>query len=154
MISISSTYNFELSTIDLFTNDILFKIKIKDSDICTMCNLEVGSNYHMLLTCSKVTTLWQEVENWIRSLGMTDYHLTERRKIIGDLKNSCQINIIILNTKKTIFQSKRDGGEPTLYQVKANVKQCNLHDEYKFTIDNKEYLFGKKWSSFQKIYNK
>ena len=28
-----------------------------------------------------------------------------------------------LHTKKTIFQSKLDGGEPTLYEVKANVKQ-------------------------------
>ena len=109
-----------------------------------MCNREVDSNYHMLTTCCNVTTLWQDVENWIRSLGMTSYHLTERRKIIGDLENSGQINILILNTKKTIFQSKcDDGGEPTLHQVKANVKQCYLHDEYKLTINDKEYLVVK-----------
>ena len=97
----------------------------------------------MLIICCNVTTLWQDVENWIRSLGMTSYHLTERRKIIGDLENSGQINILILNTKKTIFQSKCDGGEPTSHQVKANVKQCYLHDEYKFTINDKEYLVVK-----------
>ena len=119
-----------------FSINDLFKINIKDGNICSVCNLAVDSNYHKLLNCSKVTALWQEVENWINILGMTDYHLTDRRKIIGDLENSGQINIIILNTKKTIFQSKLDGGEPTLYEVKANVKQCYLHDEYKFTIND------------------
>ena len=108
----------------------------------------------MLIICCNVTTLWQDVENWIRSLSMTSYHLTERRKIIDDLENSGQINIIILNTKKTIFQSKCDGGEPTSHRVKANVEQGYLHDEYKFTINDKEYLFGKKWSIFQRLYNK
>ena len=119
-----------------------------------MCNIEEDSNYQMLLTCSKVTVLWQEVENWIRILGMTDYHLTDRRKMIGDLKDSGQINIIILNTKMTIFQSKLDDSGPSLYEVKASVKQCYLHDGYKFTINDKEYLLGKKWSLFQKFYRK
>ena len=79
---------------------------------------------------------------WIRSLGMVDYHLTDRRKILGDLENSGQININILNTKKTIFQSELDGKAPALHQVKPNVKQSFLHDEYKFTINANEYLFG------------
>ena len=57
----------------------------------------------MLVTCDKVSPLWDEVETWIRNLGMNDYHLTDRRKIIGDLENTSQINIIILNTKKNNF---------------------------------------------------
>ena len=118
-----------------------------------MCNSERDSNYHMLITCSKVTSLWRDVENWIRNLGITEYHLTERRKIIGDLENSGQINIIILNTKKTIFQSKRDGTQPTIHQVKSNVQQCYLYDKYKAIINDKEYIFGKKWSLFQRLYN-
>ena len=58
-------------------------------------------------------------------------------KIIGDLENTSQINIIILNTKKTIFQSKCDGSLPTILQIKHNVKQCYLHDRYKSIIHNK-----------------
>ena len=82
---------------------------------------------------------------------MDGYHLTERRKIIGDLENTGQINIIILNTKKNIFQSKCDGTLPIIHQVKSNVQQCYLHDRYKAIINNKEHLFGKKWSLFPKI---
>ena len=57
----------------------------------------------MLVTCNKVIPLWNNVETWIRDLGMEEYHLTERRKIIGDLENTDQINIIILNTQKNYF---------------------------------------------------
>ena len=44
-----------------------------------------------------------EAERWIRLLGMANYSLTNDRKILGDLENSGQINIIILNAKKTSF---------------------------------------------------
>ena len=67
-----------------------------------------GSGNHvrdsrLLIDCPKTTYLWLEVENWIRSLGMERYCLTDRRKILGDLENPGQINIIILNTKKKHF---------------------------------------------------
>ena len=58
--------------------------------------------------------------------------------ILGDLENSGQINIIILNTKKTIFLSKLDGVPPL-----PRVKQSYMHDEYKYTINNKEHIFEK-----------
>ena len=68
-----------------------------------MCHSEKDSNYHMLVTCNKVIPLWNKVETWRRDLGMEEYYLTERRKIIGDLENTSQINIIFLNTKKNYF---------------------------------------------------
>ena len=134
-----------------FTNDLLLKIKIKDTDLCSICNSEKDSNCHMLVTCKKVCSLCKEVEAWIRNLGMEGYHLTDRRKIIGDLENSGQINIIILNTKKTIFLSKCDGTVPTIYNVKHNVQQFFLHERYKAIINNKEHSFRKKWSLFTNI---
>ena len=137
-----------------FTNDILVKIGIKDNSVCSMCKSEIDSNFHMLIDCPKTTNLWLEVKNWIRSLGMETYCLTDRRKILGDLENSGQINIIILNTKQTIFQCKLDGKVPFLQQVKANVRQSFLHDEYKYTLENKQVLFNRKWSLLIRHYNK
>ena len=57
----------------------------------------------MLIDCVKVRELWVNVETWIQSLGMVDYHLTDRKKILGDLENSSQLNIILLNVKKTKY---------------------------------------------------
>ena len=68
-----------------FTNDDLVKCRIKDVDTCSICDTENDSNFHMLISCSRVRELWSSVETWIRSLGMVDYHLTDRKKILGDL---------------------------------------------------------------------
>ena len=92
----------ELRHYRFFTNDILHKIKLKDNNICSMCNAE-NSKFHMLVECNRSKDLWIEVKNWISALGMVDYYVTNRKKIIGDLVKSGQINIIILNTKKTFF---------------------------------------------------
>ena len=137
-----------------FTNDILEKIKLKDSNICSMCKVSKDSNFHMLIECQCAQSLWTEAERWIRSLGMVNYTLTNDRKILGDLENSGQINIIILNIKKPIFLSKLDEKPPSLPRLKAYVRQSYLHDEYKYKIENKEHLFARKWSLLRRYYNK
>ena len=115
-----------------FTNDFLETTGIKDNNVCSMCKSEKDSNFHMLIDCPKTINLWLEAEIWIRTLGMERYCLTDRRKILGDLENSGQINII-LNTKKKIFQCKLEEKAPVLYRVKANVRHSFLDNEYKYT---------------------
>ena len=129
-----------------FTNDVLVKCRIKDDAICSMCGNDNDSNFHMLVDCSRVRGLWSKVETWIRSLGMIDYHLTDRKKILGDLENSPQINIIILIAKTTIYQSKLDGRSPTLLQVQVNLKHVFNHEYYNSIIKDKRFLFERKWS--------
>ena len=48
-----STYNSEACIKDFFNNNRLFKIGIKNTDICSMCLIEADSNIHMLLHCQK-----------------------------------------------------------------------------------------------------
>ena len=67
--------------------------------ILVLCAL-LKKIFHMLIDSVKVQDLWSKVEAWIQSLGMVDYHLTDRKKILGDLENSPQINIILLNVEK------------------------------------------------------
>ena len=38
---------------------------------------------HMLLQCPLLVKLWQEVEEWIKSLGNENYILSDRRRILG-----------------------------------------------------------------------
>ena len=129
-----------------FTNDVLVKCKILSDDTCSICKLEKDSNYHMLIDCVKVRELWTEVERWIQTLGMVDYHLTDRKKILGDLENSWQINIILLNVKKAIYKAKLDCKKPTLLHVQLNLRQVYKHEYYKSIINDKQVLFERNWS--------
>ena len=81
-----------------FTNDILFKIRIKDSPLCNFCQEFEDSNYHMLIECNKVKSLWTEVERWIAEIGVVDYLINDRIIILGELQKAHWINAVILLT--------------------------------------------------------
>ena len=100
----------------------------------------------MLLECTSTQNLWLAVENWIRQICHNDYNLSDRRKLIGDLENSDSINIIILNTKKVLYLCKLDKKEPHISHVQSNVRKVYNHDLYKYSINNKQLHFERKWS--------
>ena len=57
-----------------FTNEKLFKMGIKKSNLCCFCQTHVDSIEHMFLQCEISLELWESVENWLRSLGMVNYN--------------------------------------------------------------------------------
>ena len=136
-----------------YTNDLLLKCGISDTDICSQCKTDKDNNSHMLLYCTLSIVLWDQVENWTRNLGMENYNLSARRKNLGDLENQNVINIIILNTKKIIYLAKLEGKTPSLIWVQASIKSCYDHERYKGLINNKITIFEKRWSLLLNFFN-
>ena len=136
-----------------YTNDLLLKCKISTTDICSQCKITKDSNPYMLLYCTLSNNLLDHVERWIRNLGMENYHLTDRRKILGDLENANLINIIILNTKKVIYLAKLEGKPPSLTWVQASIKAIFEHEQYKGLTNNNITSFEKKWSLLLRFLN-
>ena len=117
---------------------------IKDSSICNLCNREEDSNEHMLINCQISSTLWIRVESWINEIMVTQYTLTDELKILGELDKAYWINMIILNTKKTIFLSKLQNSIPSLFKVKLFTKNMYDYEELKYTLQDKVMVFEKK----------
>ena len=67
---------------------------------------------HMFLECIHSRKLWSDVRDWIIQLGMTDYNISDMRKILGDMENVLAINCIILLTKKVINNSMKKERPP------------------------------------------
>ena len=82
-----------------FTNNILHKMRIKDSPLCNFCVQKEDSNEHMLIECEIVQTLWHNIEEWISAIGVIDYSITNSVIILGELQKSFWLNAIILITK-------------------------------------------------------
>ena len=68
-----------------FTNEKLFKMCIKKSNMCGFCYSERDSVEHVFLNCEMSEDLGSMVGRWIGELGMENYHLSSGRIIIGDL---------------------------------------------------------------------
>ena len=136
-----------------FTNNLLFKIGIKNSNLCGFCQETEDSNSHMLLTCIKTEELWCKVESWIRELGMEQYNLTQEKRILGDMENSTCINTIILITKKVIYNSMKKEQKPCIFQIKNDVKNFYFLEKYRHYIKGKKRLFDKQYALLTNIYN-
>ena len=44
-----------------FTNDLLKKCNLIDSDSCSCCKTEIDSNFHMLIKSTVVDVLWNDL---------------------------------------------------------------------------------------------
>ena len=77
-----------------YTNNILYKMKIKPSPICEMCNTDEDSNEHMFISCTVSQKLWREVEDWLSEIGLANYTIDEQKIILGEYQKSYWINIV------------------------------------------------------------
>ena len=128
-----------------YTNDILFRMKIKNSSLCEMCNIEEDSIEHMLITCPKSDKLWRDVESWLEEIGLTEYNIDEQKIILGENQKSYWINAIIVITKKVIFNAKLSSKVPNIYSVKHQTKSLYTYEELKFNLIQRNDNFERRW---------
>ena len=114
-----------------FTNEKLFKIGIKKSNVCGFCKDQVDSIEHIFLQCEVSIDLWGNIQEWIRLLGMENYNLSHSRIILGDMDNAMSINTIILLTKKVIYNSMKKEQKTHFLNVKNEVKTFYYEEKYR-----------------------
>ena len=100
-----------------YTNDKLFKMGIKNTDLCTFCKTAVESVEHMLLRCPVIQELWKKVNHWLEEIGFINYNLTESRIILGDIENGNIPTTIILLTKKVIYNAFKKDRLPAIAHI-------------------------------------
>ena len=120
-------------------------MKQKSSTLCDFCKDETDSNEHMFLHCVIIRQLWREVEIWISQIGVVDYIINEERIILGELKKTHWLNSIILITKKIIFTSKLNLTIPSIFGIKAEVKNMFEYEKLKFILIDRYDLLEKRW---------
>ena len=128
-----------------FINNILFKMRIKDSPLCNFCQEFEDSNEHMFIECEKIKSLWTEVESWIAEIGVVDYLINDRIIILGELQKAHWINAVILLTKKTIFNSRINTTCPTFESIKKQVKNLYNYEKYEYTLCDREDKLEQRW---------
>ena len=109
-----------------------------------MCMIEEDSSENMLIKCSKSQQLWKEVESWLSEIGLRDYTIDEQKIILGECQKSYWINIVILITKRVLFNAKLDGKIPRFYSVRYNTKVVYNYELLKLRLIQKENLFEKR----------
>jgi hypothetical protein len=77
----------------LGTNTFLYKIKVKDCNLCTFCKEEPETIEHLLWGCHKVSDLWHELNRWIFEMTYIEIPLN-LEMVMFDLLHPYDANLI------------------------------------------------------------
>ena len=90
----------------LGTQKQLFKMKISDSDYCRICNSNVETLIHLLVSCGPVKKLWDDLILWLGNSTSIQLNLQAKDIVLGYLLKTdyfLPVNVILLITKSYIF---------------------------------------------------
>ena len=99
----------------------------------------------MLINCTISQSLWTEVEGWLSEIGLANYVIDEQKIVLGEYQRSYWINIVLLMTKKVIFNAKLDCKKPRLFSVKYGINIVYKHEQLKSRLLHRNVQFEKRW---------
>lgn len=99
-------FNFRIIHRTLGTNRYLFLSKIRDNDLCSLCQMETETILHVFYFCPNVCPLWNLLENWIFEKSRKRIKFDACTIILGNPREDEIINLIILLVKRYIFLMK------------------------------------------------
>ena len=133
----------------LYTNDKLFKIWIKESNICSICGENEDSANHMSLDCPITSQLWSSIEERITKLGFLNITLTNKMIILGFHEKPLGTNSIILLRKMVTYNAKTHAAE-----VKGEMINLYYQEKYRYCMKGRKIKFENKYSFLINVFEK
>ena len=105
-----NVFQYKLIHNFLPTNTFLKKIGIAQSDICRFCKIHPETVLHVFVECFCVTTLWNQLSNWLNNIVHLELYLTPEYIIFGNnYEKEVAAGEIILLVKSTIYSNLQKG---------------------------------------------
>lgn len=136
----------------IFTNFILYKWKIVESDRCALCHDHYETIEHLFFQCTVIKRFWTQLQSWYEA--MTDTEVMFEEKFILFCKynenKSTILDTIALMAKQYIFRCKCMDHTPNFYDFKDEMFETCKIERRIACQTNRKKAFIKKWSLFLK----
>lgn len=124
-------FQYRINQRIIATNDLLFKIKLRDNNLCSFCNNAAEKIEHLFWYCEVINNFWIEIEEFI-FMKINKYINIYRESAIFGLTNKKEIyvpqNFLLLTTRYYIYKCRIDKRIPDLDSWKTSLK-------YQFEIE-------------------
>ena len=132
----------------LYTNTKLCKIGFRADDLCTFCEAERETLYHLLYQCTYARQFWNDFELYWFRLSNQVVHLTLENVLFGMLSTQCPshtlLNYFIAIGK--LFCGTADENKYTLkYKVIRTRKKIEKKQIRKTSLKRNGYSNEKEW---------
>ena len=138
----------------LNTKQLLFKMKISDSEDCPFYLNTPDTTLHALINWPISAQLWRRVELWLRANVNKSIKITDKEKILGFLEEKRDrfiVNIAILNTKIIIYRMRQDFKQINLLEVLRLLYKEMKADYYENEVNPEKNQDNGKWDKCERL---
>merc|ERR1712074_340439 len=135
----------------LATNDLLFKIKITDSNLCTFCREEIETLVHLFTSCKHVKSFWKEVTSWFSRIVSMDINLNDNEIIlIKNMKSYYHFtNLLTFFGKNHIYTRRLNNSHPNFYNFLKEIKSYYKVEKSIFLRNHKNQTLDTRWGAIK-----
>ena len=134
------------------TNSFLYKIKLKDTHLCTFCKANDETIEHLFFDCPISYRLWQFISNRFK-LYFVNFVLNKENIFLGCKDESLLLNLLIILTKNYIYKCKLNEAKPNTIELKNKIKKYQSFDLYIAKKNNTVQAYEKFWAPIYIILN-
>lgn len=133
------------------TNTFLYKIKLKDTKLCTFCKTEDETIEHLFYECTLVHTFWENVLLKVQQF-FVNFELDKKQIFLGYDQESKFLNFIVLFAKNYIFRCKLKDQIPNIVDMKNRIEKYHSAEVYSALKNNKLHSCERFWAPLQIIF--
>jgi len=128
----------------LVNNAWLYKCKLADTNLCTMCKLYDESIDHIIWCCAHVQDFWKELQEFVQI--HFSCKITKESVYLGT-KNML-LSLLLIVAKQFVYNSIRNNTVPSFIVYISKVKYIEKIEETMFKSSNKYHIWLERWHPF------
>ncbi len=143
-------FQYRLITYTIITNCQRFKWKKRENALCTFCQLEDETLYHLLLNCNVSKNIWRDVHEYMYDKTGIQIQFSQEQMLLGiiDFEYSEMYNNIFTIVKQYLYAARCLNIKPNTVAIVQKIKE-NMESEKMIAEKNNTVTkFERKWSIF------
>ena len=139
----------------LDTREYLFKLKIKDSSICSFCQSNPESISHIFTQCPYVKELWKNVSIWIEKKLQVGITLNDNVKILGyhvHNEHFWPVNFVLMISRYYIYICSKRRFNLNIFHLQEMVKRKYEEEKYVWETKSLTDIFTNRWLIWEQFF--
>lgn len=147
-------FQFKIMHRILYTNDLLCKLKLVQSDLCSFCHIQCETIVHLFCDCTFSRNIWSELEKWIyRKTGFKVEFKQENILFGFQGHHNKALNCLSFVVKQKLYKIKFQNKIPYFFQFKSSIINYYKHEKLIAESNCHCESFKKKWISMKNLFD-
>lgn len=140
-------FQFKINNRILVTNTFLYKIKKIPNNLCSYCQKEAESIFHLFVNCEKTVEFWRSLKTWLWREGSLQLEISNKYILFASPNRKTLINHILIIAKYYIYKTKFTRNTIDFTGFLLYLKSKFQSEMYIANLKNDFDKFAEKWSS-------